>query len=269
MTKNTSPDDNRNPSVATDLQTGDEPPYRREFPDFGALDVPLPPGFEDRSVHSEPTPVFVRVLANQSRIRICVDYADQDLRERVGERFRADVTSKDSRCIARIATFEWRKILQFVALHGNAQIIRQQQPEANGSYFCVKSSEVGELDTDEATLLAMLNGSHVDGMPDKDLIIAQMKQQILIDVSTKRIPASIRTFGDLHNYVDANEYGGFCDDEMVERYTAAMPRSANDDPECWPSSWSDFVSDCQNEIHHWILDGGIAPCPCEGNNSIH
>lgn len=36
-------------------------------------------------------------------------------------------------------------------------------------------------------------------------------REILADLKQGTIPATVATFSDLHDYVDANEYGGICD----------------------------------------------------------
>ena len=36
--------------------------------------------------------------------------------------------------------------------------------------------------------------------------------QITTDIHSGRVPATVGAFGELHDYVDANEYGGLCDD---------------------------------------------------------
>ena len=41
-------------------------------------------------------------------------------------------------------------------------------------------------------------------------IIDQMKREILQDISDGIVPETVSSFSELHDYVDANEYGGFC-----------------------------------------------------------
>jgi hypothetical protein len=45
--------------------------------------------------------------------------------------------------------------------------------------------------------------------------VAQAKGEILEDVRTKVVPRSVRTFSQLHDYVDANQYGGGFDDDVT------------------------------------------------------
>jgi hypothetical protein len=42
-------------------------------------------------------------------------------------------------------------------------------------------------------------------------IVARIRQEILRDVATGVLPGMSATFSELHDYVDANAYGGLCD----------------------------------------------------------
>ena len=44
-------------------------------------------------------------------------------------------------------------------------------------------------------------------------IVDQIKQEIRQDILDGIIPESVNSFDDLHDYVDANEYGSFTDDD--------------------------------------------------------
>ena len=48
-----------------------------------------------------------------------------------------------------------------------------------------------------------------------DGIVARMQIEIAADMKSGAVGPGVRTFGELHDYVDANCYGGFCDDEYV------------------------------------------------------
>lgn len=41
--------------------------------------------------------------------------------------------------------------------------------------------------------------------------VDRAKQEILRDIKDGRVPADVKSFGDLHDHVDANEYGGLCE----------------------------------------------------------
>ena len=48
-------------------------------------------------------------------------------------------------------------------------------------------------------------------MKSLEFIFSQAKEEILFDIITKIVPSNITSFSELHNFVDANYYGGFCD----------------------------------------------------------
>jgi hypothetical protein len=41
--------------------------------------------------------------------------------------------------------------------------------------------------------------------------VARSKEEIRADVAAGRVPASVARFSELHDFVDANEYGGLCE----------------------------------------------------------
>lgn len=70
-------------------------------------------------------------------------------------------------------------------------------------------------------------------------VIEQMKDEIREEVHNKKIPQSVKSFAELHDYIDANELGGFCD--SMSPY--------------WPST--KFLNECQNAVDKWIKSGGL------------
>jgi len=57
------------------------PRYQREFPDYGELDIALPPGFTDESWHNDAMPSFAKELPNGYFLKLWIDYADQSKSE--------------------------------------------------------------------------------------------------------------------------------------------------------------------------------------------
>ena len=45
-------------------------------------------------------------------------------------------------------------------------------------------------------------------------VFERMKQEILADIAAGRVPTTVASFSELHNYVDANEYGGACEGDF-------------------------------------------------------
>lgn len=68
------------------------------------------------------------------------------------------------------------------------------------------------------------------------LVIARSKSEILADIADGTVPATVATFSELHDYVDANCYGGLCDDE------------------CPPEVW-DAGAEIQEAVHQWLVAG--------------
>ena len=51
--------------------------------------------------------------------------------------------------------------------------------------------------------------------------IEQGKAEILADIASGRVPADVSTFAALHDYVDANEYGGLCEKPIDPSFAPA------------------------------------------------
>lgn len=91
---------------------------------------------------------------------------------------------------------------------------------------------------------------------DINVTLARMKREIIEDVVAGKVPATVKSFGDLHNNVDANEYGGFCEDELADSMIAEF--GGRDEHEGMPQGMLDFINDAQKRIDEWITEGGIA-----------
>ena len=72
--------------------------------------------------------------------------------------------------------------------------------------------------------------------------IADAKTEILDDVKRGIVPRDVASFSELHDHVDANEYGGLC----AERFDIGF---AND---------SEFANAMQAAVDEWIRSGGVA-----------
>lgn len=80
-----------------------------------------------------------------------------------------------------------------------------------------------------------------------------MKQEVLDEMKTKRIPKTVKTFGDLHDYIDANELGGFCEDAMFD--ALVLNFGGRDEHEGMPQGMLDYINECQEAIHTWLQEG--------------
>ncbi len=80
------------------------------------------------------------------------------------------------------------------------------------------------------------------GLPDFDSVVARAKAQICEDVLSGRVHCDVHSFAELHDYVDANEYGGLMDSEDVF------------DPSDEACA---FWNNVQDTLHDWIASGAM------------
>ena len=85
--------------------------------------------------------------------------------------------------------------------------------------------------------------------------IERMKLEVLSDVKLGKVPATVKAFRELHDYVDANEYGGFCDEEYVDMLTQHF--GGLNENIGMPEGMLDFINSAQNSIDTWINNGGL------------
>jgi len=71
-------------------------------------------------------------------------------------------------------------------------------------------------------------------MKKLDVILDRAKKKILLDIEIGVIPKNISSFSELHYFVDANWYGGFCD----ENYEASKD--------------FEFENEIQTKLDEWI-----------------
>lgn len=76
------------------------------------------------------------------------------------------------------------------------------------------------------------------------LAVARGKQEIAGDVAAGVVPATVATFSELHDYVDANEYGGLCDDGWLEYADGE-----------WTPETEAGANAVQDALHHWLVAG--------------
>jgi hypothetical protein len=74
-------------------------------------------------------------------------------------------------------------------------------------------------------------------MQTKLEIIERAKSEIRDDLMAGVIPGNVYSFQELHEYVDANEYGGFTEDNATTDY--------------------DFIWQIQEELDAWMTKTGI------------
>lgn len=86
-------------------------------------------------------------------------------------------------------------------------------------------------------------------------VVEQTKREILADIGVAVssrgdvMPATISTFSELHDYVDANTYGGLCDEDSPYHYLWDIS-----DDNGTPLA-IDFAIAVQNVVHEWLQAG--------------
>ena len=86
-------------------------------------------------------------------------------------------------------------------------------------------------------------------------IAERMKCEILEDVSAGTVPANVAGYTDLHEYVDANCYGGT--EALFDAAHAAAPDTEEAHTSAW-NSFCDLVNPAIEAVDAWIESGGIA-----------
>lgn len=90
-------------------------------------------------------------------------------------------------------------------------------------------------------------------------LAARMQAEIQEDAKNEVIPSEIWEFGDLHHYVDANKYGGLCDDERLEALIAE--HGGREDDGSLPSSLVNLITEAEGIVGRWLEEGGLAGEP--------
>lgn len=90
-------------------------------------------------------------------------------------------------------------------------------------------------------------------------LIAQMKEEILDDVRRGFVPGFVPrncvSFGELHDYRDANCYGGLCDDEVFDALVEQF--GGRDEDEGMPDGMLNLINAAQDAVDEWIKQGGL------------
>jgi hypothetical protein len=97
-------------------------------------------------------------------------------------------------------------------------------------------------------------GSYVsETQPIPSLVetLARMEAEIIDDVARGLVPVTCASFSELHDYVDANCYGGFCNMEFGQQH--GYPSDDN-----YPQELVDLISEAQAIIDGWIGRGGLS-----------
>lgn len=109
----------------------------------------------------------------------------------------------------------------------------------------------------EEAFLAGQKSALKDEFPTLSETIVRMKYEILSDVARGDISDidQIKSFTELNELIDANEYGGFCDDGFMESLIAHF--GGRDPSGGMPDEAIRYINDAQNSISGWIESGGL------------
>ena len=80
--------------------------------------------------------------------------------------------------------------------------------------------------------------------------IERSKAEILEDIDSGIVPSTVSSFSELHDYVDANEYGGLCSDAWF-----CLPEHADDATVEANGGWLRHFSESvavQDTIDQWL-----------------
>lgn len=90
-------------------------------------------------------------------------------------------------------------------------------------------------------------------MADFKAVVTRMAEEIRADIASGRVPATVSGFAELHDYVDANEYGGYCEDAFADALIEEF--GGRDEDEGMPQAFLDFINAAQDVIDVWLQEG--------------
>ena len=99
----------------------------------------------------------------------------------------------------------------------------------------------------------------VEMTPDQfiDLAFEISCEEVLEYAADGRVPCTVATFSELHDYMDANCLAGLCDDSLGPIFEAIFGREG-DDTGWFSDGFIAAVNTLQDRVHQWIVSGGVA-----------
>jgi hypothetical protein len=83
--------------------------------------------------------------------------------------------------------------------------------------------------------------------------LAERMKEILTDIRDGIVPCSVATFSDLHDYVDANCYGGT--EAILDELDAAVP-DTDDGHTSAMNALCDLMNPAMEIVSEWLASGG-------------
>lgn len=90
--------------------------------------------------------------------------------------------------------------------------------------------------------------------PEYQAVIDRMMTEVLADIKSGQVPATVASFSQLHDHVDANEYGGACEPDAEFPY-GEPPDADGPRDEKYVETVCAFWNRCQTAIDDWIKAG--------------
>lgn len=90
-------------------------------------------------------------------------------------------------------------------------------------------------------------------VPTLEELTEAIKQEVLQLMRAGAIPASARTFSELHDHCDANCLGGLCKNEMFDAiWTSFAPLGT---PSGMPDGMVNLINSAQAAVDAWLASG--------------
>lgn len=86
-------------------------------------------------------------------------------------------------------------------------------------------------------------------------VVDRMKREVRRDIQDGLIAVSVRSFSELHDYVDANEYGGFCEDAVADALIEHF--GGRDEHEGMPQGMLDYINAAQRAVGEWLASNSL------------
>lgn len=77
-----------------------------------------------------------------------------------------------------------------------------------------------------------------------------IKNEILTDMSNGVVPYTVNSFSELHDYVDANCYGGLCNERVMDGLISFF--GGRDADEAMPDGLMAYINNAQDIVDGWL-----------------
>lgn len=88
-------------------------------------------------------------------------------------------------------------------------------------------------------------------------LVARMKREIDADIAAGKVPATVTSFSELHDWGDANCYGGVCEEGVFEALEVAFgsTRQVGQMLDASPTDLLDLINEAQDQVDAWLKCG--------------